>query len=60
MEFARPEKPEITFFKDENNPFVMLKVMLYEKEDITITESVGIVSAQGYALGVSENEVIGI
>ena len=60
IEVVRPEKPEVTFFKDENNPFVSLKVIFYEKEDVSISESVGIVSAQAYALGVSENEVLGI
>ena len=60
VEMVRPERPDITFLKDENNPFCTIKMTLQEKSNVTVSESVGIVSAAQYALGISDTEVLGI
>jgi hypothetical protein len=60
VEMVRPERPDITFLKGDNNPFCIIKMTLQEKSNVTVGESVGIVSAAQYALGVSDTEVLGI
>lgn len=60
VKMVRLEKPDITYYKDENNPFCTVKITLQEIDSTGVSELIGIVSSPQYVLGVGGTEVLAI